>query len=175
MSSWWARRDERTDPAGLSRRGYVYQASVERSIGNGASASALLVTGSAGAVVYLREVSSTADQVRASLWEISAASGASGSARGQNLNRTITGSGSVSALVLSASLTSATATDVLASDIVPTGGNKGGGIASCSKVRTLATSASYVLRWENLGNNATIVNTTLVWSEGEPAPYTTVQ
>jgi hypothetical protein len=177
MTNYWQKRayaELSTEPLDLSRRGLVYQASLDRSLGNAASASAQMVTGPVHTVVYLREGTSTLDSVAFELFEVSATSGASGSARGQNLNRLVTGSGSVSQAVLSASVTGATPTALLASDVIP-GGNKSGGTAVCSKVRTLKPNTTYLFAFRNLGNNATLVHATLVWSEGEPDPYGLVE
>jgi hypothetical protein len=120
--------------------------------------------------VYLREGTATSDSVAFKLFEVSATSGVSGSAQGQNLNRLVTGSGSVSQAVLSASVTAASVTNLLAYDIIP-GGNKSGGTAICSKVRTLQPNSKYLFEFKNLGNGTTLVHATLVFSEGEPDTY----
>jgi hypothetical protein len=171
MSSFWERHEYRTSRDGLMKRGFVYQGQHSRVIGNGGTASAQFVTGDVPTVVYIREVTSTAAPVAYRLWETTATSGASGSAVGQNLNRTISGSGSVSQAVISASVTAASVTNLLGSDVV--GG--AGGKAICSKARTLAPNSTYLLQWENLGTTTTTVQATLVWSENEPDPYGTIQ
>ena len=170
VSSYWSKRDARTTPGALSKRGSVYQASIDRSIGNGESASAQFRTGNAPTVVYLREIASTADSVRFTAYTVTATSGASGSVQGFNLNQTITGAASVSQAVLSASVSSASVVNAIVSDIVP-GGSKNGGAFTCSKVRTLAPDTTYLFVLNNLGNNATIAHVSLVWSENEPEPY----
>ncbi len=170
MTNFWLKREARTEPMGLSKRGYIYQGSVTRTLGNAATASAQFRTGSIPTVVYLREGTSTADSVRFRLFEASATSGVSGSVRGQNLNRAIGGSGSVSLAVLSDTVDAASVTALLATDVVA-GGNKSGGTATCSKVRTLAPDSTYLLEFTNLGNTTTVMHATLVWSEGEPEPY----
>lgn len=151
----------------------MYQGSIERTIANGASASAQITTGNVPTIVYLRESSTSADTVRFRVWNTTATSGASGSATGFNLNNTITTSASVSQLVASASVTSASVTNLLADDIVP-GGAKAGGLAVCSKIRTLRPNSTYLLEMNNVGNNTTLAHITLVWSENEPEPYTQI-
>ena len=173
VSSYWSKRDARTTPGALSKRGYVYQGSVERSIANGASASAQMATGDVPTVVYLRESVSSADVVRFRVWNTTATSGASGSAVGFNLNNTITTSASASQAILSASVTAASVTNLLADDLVP-GGNKAGGVVACNKVRTLKPNSTYLLEMVNVGNNSTLAHITLVWSENEPEPYTQI-
>jgi hypothetical protein len=165
--TFWDKREQSTTAAGLSRRGYVYQVSVERTLGNAASASCQFATGDLPVVVYLREVASTAAPVRVQVFE-GATSGASGSVVGQNLNRgaSVLESGSM----LSASVTSASVTAELARDTV-TAGKGSGGLASCSKVRTLEPNSVYPVVLTNLGNDTTTVALTLVWSEGEPEPF----
>jgi hypothetical protein len=155
---------------GLSKRGFIYQGSVDRTLGNGASASAQFRTGATPTVIYLREGTSTLGSVAFRLFEVSATSGASGSAQGQNLNRTVAGSASASLGVLSASVTGASVTTLIAYDVIPTG-NKSGGTAVCSKVRTLNPDATYLMQFTNLSNDTTLIHATLVWSEGEPEPY----
>jgi hypothetical protein len=170
MTNFWQKRDARTTPLGLSKRGYVYQGSVTRTLTNAATASAQFRTGATPTVIYLREGTSTAESVEFRLFEASATSGVSGSVRGQNLNRVIGGSASVSEAVISASVTGASVTTLLATDVLA-GGNKSGGTAVCSKVRTLAPDSTYLLEFMSLGNTTTFMHATLVWSEGEPDPY----
>lgn len=148
----------------------MYQGSVDRTLGNGASASAQFRTGATPTVIYLREGTSTLGTVAFRLFEVSATSGVSGSVQGQNLSRIVDGSASASLGVLSASVTGASVSALLAYDVIP-GGNKSGGTAVCSKVRTLAPDATYLMTFLNLSNDATLVHATLVWSEGEPEPY----
>jgi hypothetical protein len=155
---------------GLSKRGFMYQGSVDRTLGNDASASAQFRTGSTPTVIYLREGTSTSNSVAFRLFEVSATSGVSGSVQGQNLNRLIGGSASASLGVLSASVTGASVTSLIAYDVIP-GGNKSGGTAVCSKVRTLSPATTYLMQFQNLSNSVTLVHATLVWSEGEPEPY----
>jgi hypothetical protein len=177
MVNYWQKRayaELSTEPLDLSRRGLVYQASVDRTLGNAASASAQMVTGPVHTVVYLREATATLDSVAFKVFEVSATSGVSGSAQGQNLNRLVTGSGSVSQAILSASVTAASPAALLAYDVVP-GGNRSGGTAICSKVRTLQPNTKYLFEFTNLGNNTTLIHATLVWSEGEPDPYALVE
>lgn len=128
MSNFWIKREARTAALGLSRRGFMHQGSVDRFLGNAATASAQFRTGSVPTVVYLREGTSTADSVAFRLFEVSATSGVSGSVRGQNLSRLIEGSASASEAVLSASVTAASPTALLAHDVIP-GGNRSGGTA----------------------------------------------
>lgn len=148
----------------------MYQGSVNRLLGNAETASAQFTTGSTPTVIYLREGISTADSVSFRLFEVSATSGVSGSVRGQNLSRLTEGSASVSQAVLSASVTAASVTALLAHDVIAAGG-KTGGTAVCAKVRTLKPSTTYLLQFQNLGNQNTLIHATLVWSEGEPEPY----
>jgi hypothetical protein len=177
VTNYWAKRayaELSTEPLDLSRRGLVYQASVDRTLGNVASASAQIVTGPVHTVVYLREATATSDSVAFKVFEVSATSGASGSVQGQNLNRLVSGSGSVSQAVLWGTVTAASPTALIAYDVVP-GGNRSGGTAICSKVRTLKPNTTYLFQFTNLGNNTTLIHATLVWSEGEPDPYGLVE
>ena len=173
MASYWEKRayaELSSEPMDLSRRGLVYQASLDRTLGNGASASAQMQTGSKNTVIYLREGTATSESVSFKLFEVSATSGVSGSAQGQNLNRLVTDSASISQTVFSASVTGASVTNLLAYDIIP-GGNKSGGTALCNKVRTLQPDTKYLFEFRNLGSGTTLVHATLVFSEGEPETY----
>jgi hypothetical protein len=170
VTNFWLKREARTTALGLSKRGFMYQGSVDRTLGNAATASAQFVTGAVPTVVYLREGTATADSVAFRLFEVSATSGASGSVRGQNLSRLVDGSASASDGVLWDTVTGASPTALLAYDVIP-GGNRSGGTAICAKVRTLKPSTPYLLEFRNLGNNTTLIHATLVWSEGEPEPY----
>jgi hypothetical protein len=177
MVNYWHKRayaESSTEPLDLSRRGLVYQASLDRTLGNGASASAQMQTGSVSTVMYLREGTATLDSVAFKLFEVSATSGVSGSAHGQNLNRLVTNSASISQAVFSASVTGASVTNLLAYDVIP-GGNKSGGTAICNKVRTLQPDTKYLFEFRNLGNATTLVHATLVFSEGEPDPYSMIE
>jgi len=165
--TFWDKREQSTTAAGLSRRGYVYQGSIERTIGNAATASCQFTTGDLPVVVYLREIASTDSPVRVQVFE-GATSGASGSVAGQNLNRGASVLQSDS--VLSASVTSASVTAELARDIAAAG-KSAGAVVSCGKVRTLEPNSVYPIVLTNLGNDTTTVALTLVWSEGEPAPF----
>jgi hypothetical protein len=151
----------------------MYQGSIERTIGNGNSASAQITTGNTETIVYLRENATSADTVRFRLWKTTATSGAAGSANGYNLNTKITTSASTSQLIASASVTGASVTNLLAEDLVP-GGAKSGGIVACNKVRTLQPETTYLLEMQNTGSQSTIAHITMVWSENEPTPYTTI-
>lgn len=77
-----------------------------------------------------------------------------------------------SAASLYASVTSSGGT-LIAQDLAGSG-NKAGGIAVCTKVRTLKPNESYLITVENLGNQATDTLVTLVWSEGEPSQYNVI-
>jgi hypothetical protein len=168
MSNFWLKREARTSYEGLSRRGYVYQGRASRNLAGGATASAAFTTGDTPTVVYLREISSTATPLTFRLFEVSAASGLSGSVQGQNLNRLVGGSASASQAVISASVSGATVVTDLAGDVV--GGS--GGKSICTKVRTLAPDTTYLLQFENnAGATSTVASVTILWSEGEPEPY----
>lgn len=165
--TFWQKREQNTTPIGLSRRGYVYEATIERTLGNAGSASAQFTTGDTPTVIYLREVTSTDSPVRVRVLEGSA-EGASGSVAGQNLNRNA--AASVSQAVLSASVTGASVTAELTRSLAAAG-KSAGAVATCTKVRTLSPNSTYPIVFNNLGNDATTVALTVVWSEGEPEPY----
>jgi hypothetical protein len=170
VTNFWMKRDARTSIDGLSRRGYLYQAHIERTIPNGASASAQMLTGSVGTVIHLIESVTTAASVRFRLWEATATSGAGGDVTGVNLNQLVAGSASVSALVMSASVTSASVSRLLEQGIVP-GGAKGGGAGGHGELRVLKPSTKYLLTMDNLDSQTTICSVQALWSEGEPEPY----
>lgn len=170
MTNFWLKRESRTSLDGLSRRGYVYHAHIERTIPNGASASAQLVTGSVATVVHMMEEITTAASVRFRLYEATATSGAGGDVTGVNLNQLVAGSASVSALVMSASVTSASVSRLLEQGIVP-GGAKGGGAAGHGELRVLKPLTTYVITMDNLDSQTTVCSVQALWSEGEPEPY----
>lgn len=170
MTNFWMKREARTSLDGLSRRGYVYQANVERSIPNGASASAQFVTGSVATVVHLLETVTSAASVRFGVHEATATSGVGGDVTGVNLNQLVAGSASVSALIMSASVTSASVSRPLEVSIVP-GGGKGGGAGGHGELRVLKPSTTYLLTMDNLDSQTTVCAVQMLWSEGEPGPY----
>jgi len=173
MSSWWSRRDVLTAQEGLALRGYMYLADVERSLANGASASAQFVTGSVGAVLRGLEFASAGEDVRAYLWEATSTGSVSGSARGVNLNQTVTGAGSVSGAVVSSSVLAGSVSTMLVRELVPAG-HKGGAVTSHGEPRVLKASTTYLLEVVNLGSSSTIFQAHLMWSENEPSPYAVV-
>jgi len=171
MANFWRKRvyqDEATQAGDLSKRGYVYQGGVFQAVPSPGTASIGLQTSSETTIVYLRELTTISQACRTLVYEGVTFSTTAGSATGTNLLRTEPNS----AASLYASVTSSGGT-LIAQDLAGSG-NKAGGIAVCTKVRTLKPNESYLITVQNLGNQATDTLVTLVWSEGEPSQYNVI-
>jgi hypothetical protein len=171
MANFWRKRvyqDEATQAGDLSKRGYVYQGGRFGALGGNATASIGFKTSSLTTIVYLRELTTVTTPVLTNVFEGVTFATTTGSATGTNLLRTEPNSSAS----LFASVTCSGGA-LIAQDLAG-GGGKAGGIATCTKVRTLKKNENYLITLQNLTNQSTDTLVTLVWSEGEPEQYNVI-
>lgn len=166
VTNFWLKRqyaEVSTDPAGLSERGYVYLLSDFFTIADAATIYFGVYTNSAEVEIQFYDLGSSIHPIKASLIEAPTVTKTASPLVGRNLNRT--GSDSHDATFWTAS--SYTGGTVVATELVVAGG-KTGGTAASDRIHTLAADTDYLMKFENLGNQPTVLHMNFAWSEGEP-------
>jgi hypothetical protein len=168
MTNFWFKRqyaESSTEPDGLAKRGYVYLLSEFFTLGSQSTTRFGLSTNGSQVEFQFYEISSSLHPVKASLIEDPTVTKTSSAIVGRNLNRNNLDAHTASFW------TTATHTGgvVISSELVGSGSKAGGHISSV-RIHTLLPEQDYLMVFENLGNQSTLLHLTLGWAEGEPGP-----
>jgi hypothetical protein len=169
MANYWRKRayaEQSTDPDGLAKRGLVYLMSEFFTLPASGSVYFAMNTNGKEVEFQFYDISTALSLVRASLIESPASVTQFNYITPRNLNRKYADDASTSLSAASA----VSGGTVIATELVGNS-SKAGGDVSSRKIHTLRDSATYVMRFVNVDNQATTCHMNLGWSESDPVPY----
>jgi len=168
MTNFWLKRqyaESSTEPDGLAKRGFVYLLGKKFTI-NGTSTVDLCLTTPALLVVFeFFTIGSTSAELYAELIEGATVTKSTSAGVGYNLNRNYPDNHES----VFSNVTSATGGTTVAEELVLSSNNVAWD-ATDARVHILRPSSDYVMRFANLGNQATTCHFQLGWTEMEPTP-----
>lgn len=169
MTNFWQKRqyyEDSTEVNDLAHRGLIFLISPTFNINALSSIYFALTTGAKVVEFQFYDITSSSEVVEASIYENPTSY--TGSASGitpRNLNRNY----SDTCQVVLESATSVVGGTFFSGELVGSGA-KAGGTISNAKVHSLLPNETYILRFDNLGNQITRVHMNLGWSEGLSEP-----
>lgn len=169
MSHYWGKRqysEDSTESEDLAKRGMVYLLHEFFDIPALTTITFAMHTNSTPAEFAFYDIASSSEVVKGEMIEAPTVTLGSTTIHGHNLNRLSSDNHDV---------TFHTATNVsggtaIASELIGSG-SKAGGVISSQKIHTLKPDTTYVMRFQNLGNQATTVHLNLGWSEDAPGHF----
>jgi hypothetical protein len=169
MSHYWSKRqysEDSTHSEDLAKRGMVYLLHEFFTIAGATTITFAMQTHTAPAEFAFYDIASSAEVVKAEMIENPTVTLGASSIQGHNLNRTASDTYNVTFHTA----TSVSSGTVIASELIGSG-SKAGGTISSQKVHTLKPDATYVMRFQNLGNQSTILHLNLGWTENAPGHF----
>jgi hypothetical protein len=166
MTNFWIKRqysETSTEPDGLAKRGYIYLLSEFFTLPDSSTIRFGLSTIGTQIEIQFYDLSSTIHPVKAALIEAPTVTPVPSAIVGRNLNRNVTDTHSVTFWTA----TTHSGGTKVASELVGSAG-KAGGTAGQDRIFSLKADTNYLMTFENLGNQETILHLNLGWSEGEP-------
>lgn len=168
MTNFWLKRqyaESSTEPDGLAKRGYVYLLAEFFTIPDAGTVYFGLSTNGTPVEFQFYDLVTSLHPVKAQLVEAPTVTKTPSAIVGRNLYR----DGSDTHTVTFWTATGYTGGTKIASELVGAG-SKAGGSAATSRIHVLSPETDYVMSFENLGNQPTVLHLNLGWSEGEPDP-----
>jgi hypothetical protein len=166
MSNFWAKRqyaETSTEPDGLSKRGYVYLLSEFFTVPGSSTIRFGLSTNGTQIEIQSYDISSSLNPVKATLIEAPTVTPVPSVIVGRNLNRNVSDTHTIDFWTA----TTHSGGTKVASELVGTGTKAGGHMAS-ARIFVLKPETEYLMSFENLSNQDTVLHLNLAWSEGEP-------
>lgn len=166
MTNFWIKRqysESSTEPDGLAKRGYIYLLSEFFTVPDSSTIRFGLSTNGTQIEIQFYDISSSLHPVKATLIEAPTVTTVPSAIVGRNLNRTVSDTHTVSFWTA----TTHTGGVPIASELVGSGTKAGGAMAS-ARIFVLKAETNYLMSFENLGNQDTVLHLNLGWSEGEP-------
>lgn len=168
MVAFWEKRafgELSREVDALSKVGEVFLLSEFITINQSATVGLALNTNGATVRLLAYELISSDAAVKGSFIEDPTFTDSASSVVGRNLHRGFSDTTTVT-FENAASITGGT---TIATELVGTEA-KSGGALSTQRIHTLLPDTSYVMKFENIGNQNTTLHINLLWSEGEPTP-----
>ena len=166
MTNYWLKRqyaEVSTEPDGLAKRGYIYLVSEFFTVASLATLRFGLSTNGTQVEFQSYDISTSLHPIKATLIEAPTVTPVPSAIVGRNLNRNHPDPHSVDFWTA----TTHTGGTKIASELVGAG-SKAGGVTAQSRIHVLKPNTNYLMTFENIGNQDTVVHLNLGWSEGEP-------
>jgi hypothetical protein len=169
MSHYWNKRqysEDSTHSEDLAKRGMVYLLHEFFTITGGSTVTFALQTNDVPAEFAFYDIGSSVEVVKAEMIENPTVTLGASSIQGHNLNRNASDAYNVTFHTA----TSVSGGTIIASELVGSGA-KAGGMISSQKIHTLKPNATYVMRFQSLGNQTTVLHLNLGWTENAPGHF----
>lgn len=166
MTNFWIKRhyaEASTEPDGLAKRGYVWLVSEFFTVASLSTIRFGLSTNGTQVEFQTYDITTSLHPVKATLIEAPTVTTTPSAIVGRNLNR----NGSDTHAIDFWTATTHTGGVKIASELVGSG-SKAGGAMGQARIHVLKPETDYLMSFENLGNQDTILHLNLAWSEGEP-------
>lgn len=166
MTNYWLKRqyaEVSTEPDGLAKRGYIFLLSEFFTVASLTTLRFGLSTNGTQVEFQFYDIATSLHPVKATLIEAPTVTKTASAIVGRNLNRNDSDTHTVTFFTTAAH----TGGTTIASDLVGAG-SKAGGAMGQARIHVLKPDTDYLMAFENVGNQDTIVHLNLGWSEGEP-------
>jgi hypothetical protein len=166
LTNFWIKRqysESSTEPDGLAKRGYIFLLSEFFTVSALSTVRFGLSTVGTQIEIQFYDLASSLHPVKATLIEAPTVTPVTSEIVGRNLNRTHSDTHSIDFWTA----TTHTGGIKIASELVGTG-DKAGGVTASARIFVLKADSNYLMTFENLGNQDTVLHLNLGWSEGEP-------